>query len=414
MVPETSILIIKPRWPVINIKINGTPMFLLSTQFKCGLIPAVVITLFCSFNTYSQNHKSASVVNIVFTSDAHYGITRDEFRGDTSVPGYKVNAAMIRQINTLPFTKLPDGKVVGPIDYLVQTGDIANRMEIPNQSAATSWSEFEIDYLHGLKLTAHNGKPAKVLVVPGNHDISNAIGYGKPMMPLTDPTAMVKIYNLMLKPQTPLTNESYNYAVNKINYSRNIKGVHFIFITLWPDSAERIWMQKDLDTVSKTTPVIIFTHDQPTCEAKHFTNPLPPHNMTAKNKFENLTAEYYKEGIKASKDDGATDIEQRGWVKFLKAHPNIRAYFHGNSNWNQFYTYKGPDNEVNLNVFRVDSPMKGKYSSKNEKLLSFQLISLDPETQTLTVKECLWNTDPMNAAQKVVFGETAVVSVKIK
>jgi hypothetical protein len=136
--------------------------------------------------------------------------------------------------------------------------------------------------------------------------------------------------------------------------------------------------------------------------------------MTAKNKFENLTAEYYKEGIKASKDDGATDIEQRGWVKFLKAHPNIRAYFHGNSNWNQFYTYKGPDNEVNLNVFRVDSPMKGKYSSKNEKLLSFQLISLDPETQTLTVKECLWNTDPMNAAQKVVFGETAVVSVKIK
>ena len=55
-----------------------------------------------------------------------------------------------------------------------------------------------------------------------------------------------------------------------------------MFITLWADSAERIWMQKDLDTVGKTTPVIIFTHDQPECESKHFTNPLPPHNMTTR------------------------------------------------------------------------------------------------------------------------------------
>ena len=37
-------------------------------------------------------------------------------------------------------------------------------------------------------------------VVPGNHDITNAIGFYKPMQPLTDPTSMVKIYNLMLQP----------------------------------------------------------------------------------------------------------------------------------------------------------------------------------------------------------------------
>jgi len=186
-----------------------------------------------------------------------------------------------------------------------------------------------------------------------------------------------------------------------------------MFITLWPDSAERIWMQKNLDTVAKHTPVIIFTHDQPESEAKHFTNPLPPHNMTVENRFENLVVEQYKEGLIAPKDDGVTDIEQRGFVNFLKAHPNIKAYFHGNSNWNEFYIYQGPDKDVSLNAFRVDSPMKGKYSAKDETLVSFQLISLDTQSQTLTVRECLWNTRPMDATQPVVFGKSATISISV-
>ena len=363
--------------------------------------------------------EGSSVINMVFTSDAHYGITRKKFRGDTNVASYIVNAAMIRQINTIPGLTLPAdggigaGKKVGAVDYLVETGDIANRMEAHIQSAAASWEQFENDYMHSLNLEGHNGLPAKLLLVPGNHDISNAIGFTKPMTPLTDATSMVKIFNLMMAPQTPITNAAYNYADDKINYSRNIKGVHLMFITLWPDSAERIWMQKDLDTVAMTTPVMIFTHDQPTCEAKHFTNPVPPHNMTIENRFENLTSEYYKEGYIAAKDDGSTDIEQRGWVTFLKAHPNIKAYFHGNSNWNEFYVYKGPDNDVTLNVFRVDSPMKGKYSGKDETLLSFQLISLDPQTQALTVRECLWNTNPLNSKQKIVFGKMKTILLKV-
>jgi hypothetical protein len=100
-------------------------------------------------------------------------------------------------------------------------------------------------------------------------------------------------------------------------------------------------------------------------------------------------------------------------VKFLKRHPNIKAYFHGNSNWNQFYVYHGPDNDVDLNVFRVDSPMKGRDSAKDETLLSFQLISLDTQSQALTVRECLWNTKPLDAAQKVVFGKSSTVSLKV-
>ena len=356
---------------------------------------------------------------MVYTSDAHYGLTRDKFQGDTGVIAHRVNAAMIHQMNSLPTRRLPADngvgatKKVGGIDYLVHTGDITNRMEIPIQSAAASWAQFEGDYMHSIKLHGHNGKPVALLVVPGNHDISNAIGYAKPMHPLRDPTSMVKIYNLMLRPEKPMTNRGYNYEHDKVNYSRNIGGVHCMFITLWPDSAERIWMQKDLETVARTTPVIIFTHDQPTCESKHFTNPVPPFNMTISNKFENLTAERYKEGPAATKDDGSTDLEQRDWVKFLKAHPNIKAYFHGNSNWNEFYVYHGPDNDVNLPVFRVDSPMKGKYSAKDETRLSFQLISLDTRRQLLTVRECLWNTQPNNKLQPVVFGSMATVSLEV-
>jgi hypothetical protein len=286
-------------------------------------------------------------------------------------------------------------------------------MEKPYQSTAASWTQFEADYFNGLSLKNRENRPVTLLLIPGNHDISNAIGFYKPMTPKTDPTSMVQIYNRMMQPAVPKTNADYNYASDKINYSRNIGGVHFEFITLWPDSAERLWMQKDLDTVAAKTPVIVVCHDQPTCEAKHFTNPLPPYNMTSQNKFENLTAEHYKEGTAVGDDEAKTDIEQRGWVKFLKQHPNIKAYFHGNSNWNEFYVYKGPDNDVALNTFRVDSPMKGKYSAKDETKLSFQLISLDPVSRVLTVRECLWDTQPSNPAADVVFGDSRTISLKV-
>jgi len=368
----------------------------------------------------SQSKGIDTVTNIVFTSDAHFGIARSNFRGNTDVPGVTVNTALVNEINTLPMLMLPNdsgvnaGKIIGGIDYLIEGGDIANRMEIPIQSAATSWSQFADVYMRQLHLTAHNGKPATLLMIPGNHDISNAIGFAKPMNPTTDPTSMVQIYNLMLKPQVPMTNEKYNYKNDKINYSFNLKGIHLMFITLWPDSAERLWMQKDLDTVAATTPVIIFTHDEPTSESKHFTNPLPPYNMTVGNKFQNLLEEHYKEGNEAGKGVNATDIEQRGFVQFLKAHANVKAYFHGNTNFNEFYTYKGPDNDVSLNVFRVDSPMKGEVSSKDETKLSFLLISLNTANQTLTVRECFWNTKPAAPNTPIVFGKSATISLTTK
>jgi len=387
-----------------------------------SLLPAALLFLgmiAISANLFAQNAPPGAVIHIAFSSDAHFGLTRDNFRGDTDVTAQKVNAAMIAQMNTLPACVLPAdkgveaGKQVKAVDYMIQTGDITNRMEEPIQTAAASWAQFQDVYMRQLKLTGHDDKPAKLYMVPGNHDISNAVGFAKGMKPATDATTMVNIYNLMLQPKTPLTVQGYDYKKYKVNYSKNIKGIHFMFITLWPDSAERIWMQKDLDTVASKTPVVIFTHDQPTCEAKHFTNPIAPFNMTVQNKFENLTTEHYKEGASTDAKGGSTDIEQRGWVKFLKAHPNIKAYFHGNSNYNEFYDYKGPDNDVNLHTFRVDSPMKGKYSSKDEKLLSFQLISLDPQSQQMTVRECLWNNEPSNKSQKLIFGTSSTVSLRV-
>jgi len=382
-----------------------------------AFIACAFAALYC-FKSYGQPGND-TVINMVFTSDAHYGIARPEFRGGSNVSAYKVNEALVRQVNTLPGVTLPAdngiaaGKRIGAIDYVVEGGDIANRMQPPVQSAAASWAQFENDYMHLLSVRRHNGQPAKLLIIPGNHDISNAIGFAKPMASLTDPTSMVKIYNMMLRPARPLTIVDYDYAKDKVDYSFNVKGIHLMFINLWPDSAQRIWMQKDLDTVRENTPVIIFTHDQPESEAKHFTNPLPPYNMTLENRFENLNAEHYKDGVVAPQDDGATIKEQRGFVKFLRAHPNIKAYFHGNSNWNEFYVYHGPDNLVSLPVFRVDSPMKGWYSGKDETLLSFQLISIDPKMQSLTVRECLWNATPRDTAQKVVFGKSCTISLKV-
>jgi hypothetical protein len=224
---------------------------------------------------------------------------------------------------------------------------------------------------------------------------------------------MVNIYNLMLSPATPKTSSTYNYNTDKINYSKDIVGVHFMFINMWPDSANRIWMEQDLSGVSSSTPVVIFTHDQPTCESKHFTNPNGLHDVNSTKKFENMVAERLKDGLTTS---AVTTLEEKGLVTFLKAHTNIKAYFHGNDNRNEFYVYKGPDNDINLNTFRVDSPMKGTVSGVDaadgigdETKLSFQVIVIDGKSKSLTVREVLWNTS--GAASSLTWGANSTVSL---
>ena len=337
-------------------------------------------------------------IQMIYTSDSHYGITKTNFQGATKVDAHVVNAAMVNKMNGMSLMTFPGdngykaGQVVGPIDYVINTGDIANREEGTStsaiQSAAASWAQFENDYINGFTLKNMNGQNATLLLAPGNHDVSNAIGFTKPMYPATDATSIVNIYNLMMKPATPKTTSNYNYTTDKVNYSKNIGGVHFMFLTLWPDSANRIWMNNDIAAVSAKTPVVIFTHDNPDLDTKHLHNPNGIHDINATDLFENMVEETCKDGLTTS---AASIIEQRGFACWVKAHNNVKAYFHGHSNANEYYVYKGPDNNIALRTIRVDSPMKGNFSATNEKLLSYQVIALDSVSKNMTVRECLWN-----------------------
>jgi hypothetical protein len=55
--------------------------------------------------------------------------------------------------------------------------------------------------------------------------------------------------------------------------------------------------------------------------------------------------------------------------------------------------------------------MKGKYSSKDETKLSFQVISIDTNSLIMTVRECLWNTDPFNEAKPLQWGDSKTISL---
>ena len=338
-------------------------------------------------------------VQFVFTSDAHYGLTR-AFRGRNAVSAHDVNAALVSAIDALPATRLPRdgglraGEPVGAIDFVAEGGDVANRSERADgaaiQPAAESWRQFTADYLDGLTVTDPAGRRAPLFVVPGNHDASNAVGWWKPMAPATDATAILGIFNLMMRPAAR-TASTYRYVDDPVLASRDIGGVHFVFVQVWPDSRARRWLDADLARVGADTPVVLFTHDQPEVEAKHLRNPNGAHDLNARDRFENLLVDMLRDGTTI---DTRTLAEQRDLESFFVRHPNVLAYFHGNSNWNEFYDWRGPDGRLRLHTFRVDSPMKGAESAGDESRLSFQVATVDARTRQITVRECLWNAAP--------------------
>ena len=338
-----------------------------------------------------------SLLQFVFTSDVHYGITRLHFRGADKVPSTMVNRAMIRAINELPGLALPQdggtgsGERVGHLDGILITGDIANREEKGIQSAARSWGQFEADYDRLLKTTNGGGQPTPLLLGPGNHDVSNAIGFWRPSQPLRDASSMAGIYDRMMRPAHWVSASAYDYSTDKIHYIRRVGGVDLLFVNCWPDSTEQAWMDRSLAKVQPGEPVLLFTHSNPDVEARFFTNPSGDHGIDSVDKFENLLPETFQDG--PSVKDSAV-IEQRGFVNFLGRHPEIKAYFHGHNNYTQYYVWRGPDRNISLPCFRVDSPMKGALSSKDETRLSFEVITIDMHRRTMTVRECRWNTTP--------------------
>ncbi len=363
-----------------------------------------------------SDDNTPAIIQFVFTSDAHYGITRAAFQGKTKVDAHVVNAAMVAQMNTLPGLTLPNdnginsGLKINAVDYVLEAGDIANRMETSAsvQTAASSWEQFKIDYLQTLSVKNSKGKNAELLIVPGNHDVSNTIGYYATMSPLTDATSMAGIYNLMFNTTTK-TAANYSYKNDRINYSREIGGVHFCFIQMWPDSSVRVWLEKDLQNVAGTTPVIIVAHDQPAVVTNHFTNPNGDHSINNVDKFDNVLDEQLKDGTSST---GSNAIEQRAFVAFLKNHTNIKAYLHGHVHESKYYTYTGPDNDITLPTVGADSPMKGVVSSTDETKLTFHFGALDTKNKVLTMRECYWNPAPSNPSAAIQWGNSVNISLK--
>ena len=111
---------------------------------------------------------------------------------------------------------------------------------------------------------------------------------------------------------------------------------------VWASAYAR-WMDADLARVGPRTPVIIVTHDQPEAEAKHFINPNGRHDVNATDRFENLLGDVLADGTTIETEPRK---EQAAFEAFLRKHPNVTAYFHGNSNWNQFYDWTGPGHSV--------------------------------------------------------------------
>lgn len=350
-------------------------------------------------------------LQFIFTSDIHYGITRSAFRGNSDADSQVVNRALVAQINRVPEASFPnDGgngaeQLVGSFDFMAIGGDVTNREEFTGrnsiQSAAKSWSQFRTDYIDGVRLHDRTGARTPLYVVPGNHDVSNAIGSYKPMKPAIDKTSLTEIYNLMLRPPTQKTIDNFDYPRDKILVSHDVGGIHFVFITLWPDSSARAWMENDLKNVSVGTPVIIFAHDPPEGDPKHFINPRGKHDMNKADQYENLLSDQFTDMV----------TEQRTLEGFVLKHPNITAYFHGHNNWNQFYDWTGPDHTVALHTFRADSPMKGRFSGSDEKKLSYQIATIDTAARTMTVREVLWNADPKDPNSPVTWGGSTTVAL---
>lgn len=396
------------------------------------------------------------VVNFIYTSDNHYGIVRPLFRGGVNVTGQAVNEAMIARMNTLPTQSFPSdggvaaGQPVGQVDFLMDTGDIANRAETgsiaanhslsylgntvdyPGQGSYVaaksnvSWSQWQADFLGAantgntagglLTLTNSQGQGIPVFLSPGNHDISNAIGMtGKIAAGDRDTTSFVQIYNRMTpySGKAPITTSVFDTASNytnvnlQVNYSFDVGGTHVQCVNMFPDKNILNWMTADLANVAASTPVLLFCHaplNMATGEFKVFGNPASTSSSAAGDIPFALTG-----------TDSATTYVDMNAAKqcvatWLIAHPNVRALFSGHDNFNGATNWNGQNAEngnlidpndaawPGVELFRVDSPMKGDFSGVSaaggfgdETKLSFQVYSYDIATRRLTEREFLWN-----------------------
>ena len=345
------------------------------------------------------------LVQFIYTSDVHFGLqTRGSFQGSAGpVPAWVVNQQAVQAMNRLPGLVTPQdqgvhaGEPLGAFTFLAITGDLANRQEAGPpaiQSAALSWRQFQATYGVGLTLKDPKGAALPLYLTPGNHDVSNAIGYPEPLNPATDATAMVGIYNAAF-PQAPIRTEAFDYTRHKVFFAHDFGGIHFLFLNMWPDSDMRARIDRDLRQCPDPagTPVILLMHMPPGVEAKNFADPASAGGrFVFSHGYQNLLVDVLAASDQAPGKKAVPAQELAALTAFLAEHKTITAWFHGHENYQEFSRWPGLHGELALPVFRVDSPMKGRESSLDETKLSFQVVSIDPGRKLMTVRECLWNT----------------------
>ena len=372
-------------------------------------------------------------VQFIYTSDLHFGIqTKGSFQGSSGpVASVVVNRQAVRAMNRLPALSAPPdhgvqaGQPFGNFDFLAITGDIANRQEVGPpavQSATASWTQFQNTYGEGLTLHNKEGRALPLFLTPGNHDVSNAIGYPEPLNPATDATAMVQVYNAAY-PAAPISTASFAYRKHKVFYSKDFGGIHFVFLNLWPDSDMRARIDADIQALPApaSTPVVLLLHMPPRQEAKNFTDPVSAgSSFVFSNGFQNLLVDQAPAGLRGPKGKRAAAFTAQAVQElagFIQAHRTIVAWFHGHENGNAFTRWDGGGDKPSgpalaLPVFQVDSPLKGLTSSLDERRLSFQVVSIDPEAKLMTVRECLWNSTGV-AGGPITWGESATLSLQV-
>ncbi len=421
----------------------------------------------------------SDIVNFVYTSDNHYGIVRPIFRGNFNVPSPVVNEAMIARMNTLPAQSFPNdggvgaGQSVGHVDFLMDTGDLANRSESQSAIAATNitylgagvsypgnsaytapvsavtWGQWQHDFLGDantgnragglLTLTDSQGLGIPVFLSPGNHDVNDAIGMTGKISPANvDATSFVKIYNRMTpySSQAPITTNVFanpaNYTnVNlRVNYSFNAGGVHVQCVNMFPDKNILNWMSADLANVPASTPVFLFCHvplNMAATETKVFGSPTNTSSSAGADIPLTLS------GVDSPTSYVDMNAAKQYVADWLVAHPNVRALFSGHDNFNGATNWNGQDPNNNIiaardaawagvTLFRVDSPMKGDISGVSstsgsltgigmETNLSFQVYSLDIANRLLTEREYYYDNTADGTGNGAWSGQSTTIDL---
>ena len=304
---------------------------------------ALVKFLCAAILAFAPASARAREAHFVFTADQHYGMSRPAFRGCTDVSADTVNAAMVEAINSLVDAVFPldggvmAGKAVGGAEYVISAGDIASKLTGagtgPALTASQCWELFKRQYCGGVALKNSGGRKAEILAIPGNHEISTALGRYPPAFPLPDAGAMVGMFNRAHN--ASLRPEEYDFAAHKVTMARDLAGVRLLLVQLWPDEEARAYIAREIAASPADTPIILVCHFPPGVSAVYRESPERKFGAVPENTCGTVPADAAGQAriVELSRE------ERRAFAGFIKQHPSIVAYFHGHHHNNHSWVF---------------------------------------------------------------------------